>query len=118
MTRHTLAMFARGLLRLMVIVTIAAGASAIVGVLLGQWRDWGFVRSVVYGFYVGGAVLVAVALSQTSGGVVSSEHVSHDGPDTSATARRARQAGAGGYLAVGVAVLLLGMVLDVVLVAT
>jgi hypothetical protein len=117
-TRGGLAALARGLLRLFVIVAVAAVASAIVGVLLGQWRDWSFVRSVVYGFYVGGAVLVAAAFSQTSGGIVSSEHVSGHGPDASPEARRARQASAGLYLAMGVVVLLLGMVLDVVLAAT
>jgi hypothetical protein len=90
----------------------------VVGVLLGQWRDWGFVRSVVYGLYVGGAVLVAVAFSQTSGGVASGEHVSEYGADASPEARRARQAHSGPYLIVGVIVLLLGMLLDVALAAT
>jgi hypothetical protein len=117
-TRGGLVTLARGLLRFLVIVAVAAGASAIVGVLLGQWRDWGFVRSVVYGFYVGGAVLVAVAFSQTTGGVASGEQVSVYGPDASPEARRSRQARAGPYLAVGVVVLLLGMLLDVALAAT
>jgi hypothetical protein len=110
--------FLRGLRRLLVIVAIAVCASAVVGVLLGRWQDWSVVRSVVYGFYVGGAVLVAVAFSQSSGGVVSGEHASQYGPDASPEERRARQAYAGPYLAVGVIVLLLGMTLDVALAAT
>lgn len=118
MTRSGLATFLGGLRRLLVIVGIAVGASAIVGIVLGQWREWGFFRSVVYGLYVGGAVLVAVAFSQTSGGVVSGEQVSQYGADASPEARRVRQARAGPYLAVGVVVLLLGMLLDVAFAST
>jgi hypothetical protein len=114
--RRGLPRFARmllaGLARFAALVTVAAGISVGAAVLIGWGRDSDLWRSATLGLYLGGALLIVVPLLGAGGrSYGSGDYVFYD-IETDPEARRAWRGTLWTYLAVGVTLVGLGIVLE------
>ena len=80
--------------------------------LVGWWRGSDLARAAAVGLYVGGAALVSVALVMAQAPPFELAGHQFDRSVTDPAERRRWQAGRGAYVAVGVALLALGVVVE------
>ena len=102
-----------GLLRYVAFVAIAAGVSVGIALLIGLWTDSSFARAASLGLFLGGALLIAVPVFQGGMPPMSQPEVGYEKFDLSAQARRSWQAQAWGYLAIGLSLIGLGVLVEV-----
>jgi hypothetical protein len=107
-------MVAVGLARFAGVVAGAGAASVGVALLIAWWRDSDLLRAATLGLYLGGAILVAVPLLSWRGRAHSSGGYEHLEIETDAALRREWQSTLGVYVAVGVALLALGVALETI----
>ena len=101
-----------GLARFAGLVTVAAGISVGVALLIAWWRGSDLLRSATLGLYLGGALLIVVPLLGAGGRSYSSgDYVIHE-LDTDPASHRAWQGTMWAYLAVGVTLVGIGIALE------
>jgi hypothetical protein len=104
---------AKGLVRFAAVVAAAAGVSIGVALAVAWWRDSAYVRAAVLGLYLGGAALIAVPVFSWGGRSYSAGGYEYYEVETDPAARRAWQSRLGVYVAVGLAVIGLGFLLEI-----
>jgi hypothetical protein len=103
----------RGLLRFLAIVVVAVGVSVGAALLIGHWRGSDLSRAVTLGLYLGGACLIAVPLLSAGGRPLGSGGTyEYMEIPTDPSLRRAWQAQLVVYVAVGLVLIGLGVLVE------
>ena len=103
----------RGLARYLAFVGIAATAFVGVALLISLWTDSSAARAAALGLFVGGALLILLAVLQGGMPPMSQPEVGYEKLDLSTEARRAWQAQAWAYVGIGLALIGLGVLVEV-----
>ena len=109
----TTSMIVRGLGRLAAFVAIAVSVCVGTALLIGMWTDSDLWRAATLGLYVGGAILIAVPLLSWGGRSYSTGAYEAYEIELDAAARRRRQGELWVYVLIGLALVGLGVLLEV-----